>query len=54
MITYNAEKQIFKLDTKNTSYVIGLLKNRLVLNLYYGKKLKEFSGGQRTLCLEVR
>ncbi len=42
MITYNAEKQIFKLDTKNTSYVIGFLRDRLLLNLYYGKKLKDF------------
>jgi len=42
MITYNAEKQIFKIDTKNTSYIIGTLRNTLLLNLYYGKKLKDF------------
>lgn len=42
MISYNQEKQIFKLDTKNTSYVIGFLRDRLLLNLYYGKKLKNF------------
>ena len=42
MISYNKEKQIFKLDTKNTSYIIGFLRDRLLLNLYYGKKLKDF------------
>ena len=42
MISYNKERQIFKLDTKNTSYVIGFLRDRFLLNLYYGKKLKDF------------
>ena len=42
MISYNSEKQIFKMDTKNTSYVIGFLNDTLLLNLYYGKKLKNF------------
>ena len=42
MIYFNEEKQIFKIDTKSTSYVIGFLRNKLLLNLYYGKKLKDF------------
>ncbi len=42
MINYNPEKQIFKIDTKNTSYIIGFLKNKTLLNLYYGKKIKDF------------
>jgi alpha-galactosidase len=42
MISYNSEKQIFKLDTKNTSYIIGMLRDTVLLNLYYGKKLKNF------------
>ena len=42
MISYNFEKQIFKIDTKNTSYIIGFLRDRLLLNLYYGKRMKDF------------
>lgn len=42
MITYNKEKQIFKLDTKNSSYIIGILRDKLLLNLYYGKKIRDF------------
>ena len=42
MIKYYAQKQIFKLDTQNTSYIIGFLRDRLLLNLYYGKKLNNF------------
>lgn len=51
MISYNSEKQIFKLDTKNTSYVIGFLRNSLLLNLYYGKKLKDFDYELSDLCM---
>lgn len=43
MITYNKESRIFKLDTKNTSYVIGILEDTVLLNLYYGKKISDFS-----------
>lgn len=41
-ITYNAEKRIFKLDTPNTSYIMGV-QDRFgyLLHYYYGKKLKD-------------
>ena len=39
-IIYNEEKKIFKLDTPNTSYVMGLADSfGYLLHYYYGKKL---------------
>ena len=41
-ITFNKNKGIFKLDTKNTSYVIGLAdKEQFVGHAYYGQKLRD-------------
>lgn len=36
MISFIEEKNILKLDTKNTSYVIGIYDENYILNLYYG------------------
>jgi len=36
MITFNASQKIFKLDTPNSSYVIGVGDENYLLNLYYG------------------
>ncbi|MBQ8634427.1 MAG: alpha-galactosidase, partial [Lachnospiraceae bacterium] len=39
-ITYFENERVFKLDTKNTSYVIGIVdKEGFVGHAYYGKKL---------------
>lgn len=38
MITFDAQKRIFKLDTPNSSYVIGIFDENYLLNLYYGEK----------------
>lgn len=41
-ITYFEKERMFKLDTKNTSYVIGIVdKEGFVGHAYYGKKLEE-------------
>ncbi|MGN0505405.1 MAG: alpha-galactosidase [Lachnospiraceae bacterium] len=41
-ITYFEKEHIFKLDTKNTSYVIGIVdKEGFVGHVYYGKRLYE-------------
>jgi len=41
-ITYFENERIFRLDTKNTSYVIGIVdKEGFVGHVYYGKKLAE-------------
>lgn len=39
MIVYDKETQIFKLDTKTTSYVIGIADGKYLGHVYYGKKL---------------
>lgn len=41
MITFDAQKRIFKLDTPNSSYVIGIFDENYLLNLYYGEKIPD-------------
>ena len=38
-IIYNEKNHIFKLDTKNTSYLIGISPEGYVGHVYYGEKL---------------
>ncbi|MGN0464990.1 MAG: alpha-galactosidase [Lachnospiraceae bacterium] len=38
-IRFDEEKKIFKLDTKNTSYIIGLTVEGYVGHIYYGKRI---------------
>lgn len=40
MIKYNEEKKIFKLDTRTTSYVMGIADDKYLGHVYYGKKLE--------------
>ncbi len=37
MITYNEPIRTIKLDTPNTSYVLGIRDGGFLLNLYYGR-----------------
>ena len=40
-IEYFEENQVFKLDTANTSYMIGVIgKEKFVTHIYYGRKMK--------------
>ena len=42
MITYNEENRTFKLDTPNTTYMIGIVdEENFVGHIYYGRKLKD-------------
>lgn len=41
-IVYNEKNMTFNIKTENTSYVIGVLRNKVLLNLYYGKKVEDF------------
>lgn len=41
MITFNSAQKIFKLDTPNSSYVIGVGEENYLLNLYYGARLPD-------------
>ena len=39
-ISYNKKNRIFKLDTKSTSYLIGITPEGYVGHVYYGERLK--------------
>lgn len=38
MVIYDSSKRVFKLDTENTSYVMGVTEEGYLGNIYYGKK----------------
>lgn len=40
MIKYSEDKKIFKLDTRTTSYVMGIADEKYLGHVYYGKKLE--------------
>ena len=39
MIIFDGDKKVFKLDTNNTSYVMGVTDEGYLGNIYYGKKI---------------
>lgn len=41
-IKYDAQNNVFHIQTKNMSYVMGVLSKRHLLHLYYGKKIDEY------------
>lgn len=41
MISFDENKRTLKLDTKNSSYVIGIFDENYILNLYYGEYLPD-------------
>ena len=42
MISYNEKERIFKLDTPNTSYLIGIVdEENFIGHIYYGKRLRD-------------
>lgn len=43
-IIYNEKEQIFKLDTPNTSYLIGIVGEGFLGHIYYGNKLEDVRG----------
>lgn len=48
-ILYNKEEKVFNLQTKSTSYVLGVLKDKYLLHLYYGKRIEEYGSVERNL-----
>lgn len=40
-VIYNETRRIFKLDTENTSYLIGISSEGYVGHVYYGEYLEE-------------
>lgn len=43
MITYHRDKNYFQIDTKNTTYAFGMLRDIALVNIYYGKKIRDLS-----------
>lgn len=43
-IQYDEKKKMFKLDTDNTTYLIGMSEEGYVGHVYYGKRLQGFGG----------
>ena len=52
-ILYNKDENVFNIQTPNTSYVIGVLREKYLLHLYYGKKIKEYKNLQKRLTETV-
>ncbi len=53
MITYNSEQKIFKLDTPNSTYCIGIFDENYILNLYYGASIPDcnlWNNAKRIKC----
>ncbi len=43
-VEYNEKENIFQLDTKTTSYLIGIADHKYIGHIYYGKKLADRRG----------
>ena len=41
-IIYNRKENVFHLQTEHTSYVIGVLRSKYLLHLYYGGRISEY------------
>lgn len=39
MIVFDGKENIFKIDTENNSYVMGIIDEKYIVHIYYGKKL---------------
>lgn len=39
MIVFDGKENIFKIDTENNSYVMGIIDEKYLVHIYYGKKL---------------
>lgn len=48
-ISYNADNKIFHIQTENTSYIMGIFKEKKLLHLYYGKKINEYGSVDENL-----
>ncbi len=44
-ISVNKQHKIFNLKTKNTSYIIGVIRDFHLVNLYYGKRIENYYDG---------
>lgn len=47
-IVYEKENQIFHLQAKDTSYVMGVIRGHLT-HLYWGRKLNQYGGSRKII-----
>ncbi|MCD7828155.1 MAG: alpha-galactosidase [Clostridiales bacterium] len=47
MIAFDEKQRIFKIDTRQSSYIIGIYRENYLLNLYYGAKIPDTNLWQR-------
>ena len=50
MVIFDGDKRVFKLDTDNTSYVMGITEDGYLGNIYYGKKVDSTDLCHSNLC----
>ncbi|MEE0867026.1 MAG: alpha-galactosidase [Clostridia bacterium] len=53
-IEFNSQNKVFNIKTDNSSYVLGILNGKHLINLYYGKKIEKFYDGDIRDCLPTR
>ncbi len=53
-VFFNEKNKTFNIKTLNTSYVLGLLRDKYLINLYYGAKIDNFYDGNIEECLPTR
>ena len=42
-ITYNETDKVFNIKTRNTSYILAVFAEKYLLNMYYGKRIDDYS-----------
>ncbi len=53
-IQFNEKNKTFHIKTEQTSYVLGVYKEKYLIQLHYGKKIEQFYEGNLDNCLPTR
>ena len=54
MINFDEKSSIFKLDTKNTSYIFGVYKANVLMHLYWGSKLPDVADFDQYVLVQTK
>ncbi len=54
MINFDEKSSIFKLDTKNTSYIFGVYKANVLMHLYWGSKLPDLADFDQYVLVQTK
>ena len=52
MIKYDSQNKVFYLNTKTTTYAMGLFQNQILVHLYWGKRINPTLKNE--YCLEFK